>query len=221
MQITRQAILEYLRREHRASVQELARALGLTPTGIRQHLALLERDSLIEAQEERGRVGRPALIYRLTDRGEALFPKNYDLLANLLLEELRASSSREGFQETMRRVAARMAGLFLARVEGKAVPERVAETAAIMRSFGCIAEASEKDGELFLRQYTCPYPKVARQHSIICALEVAFVRQLAGADARLCSSLLRGDKSCTYRIRPGRSAEATGSGTKPLEVRES
>jgi len=32
-------------------------------------------------------------------------------------------------------------------------------------------------------------------------MEVEFVRRLTGGDARLVRSLLRGDKSCTYRIR--------------------
>jgi predicted ArsR family transcriptional regulator len=204
MQATRQSILDFLRRESRATVKDFVDLLGLTATGVRQHLTLLERDGLVEAFEERGRVGRPALIYRLSDRGEALFPRNYDLLANLLLDELRANNSGEGFQESMRRIASRMAAPFLSRVEGKPIKERVAETASIMRGFGCVAEWSQEGDEIFLRQFTCPYPMVARKHSVICALEVAFVRQLAGADARLCSSLLRSDKSCTYRIKPGR-----------------
>jgi len=42
---------------------------------------------------------------------------------------------------------------------------------------------------------------VAHSHSGVCAMEVDFVRRLTGADARLVSSLLRGDRSCTYRIR--------------------
>jgi len=53
-----------------------------------------------------------------------------------------------------------------------------------------------------IRQQTCPFPKVARQNSAVCAMEVEFVRRLVGSDARLTSSLLRGDGSCTYRVRP-------------------
>jgi len=42
---------------------------------------------------------------------------------------------------------------------------------------------------------------VARHNSAVCALDVEFIRQLVGADARLVRSLLRGDRTCTYRIR--------------------
>jgi hypothetical protein len=32
-------------------------------------------------------------------------------------------------------------------------------------------------------------------------MEVEFIRRLTGGDVRLVSSLLRGDKCCTYRVR--------------------
>ena len=61
MQTTRQQILGRLQRQGRATVKELGQLLGLASTGIRQHLTVMERDGLLEAREERGRVGRPAL----------------------------------------------------------------------------------------------------------------------------------------------------------------
>ena len=95
MQTTRQEILQHLQRNGRATVKELGQLLGLTSTGIRQHLTVLERDGLVLAREERGGVGRPTLVYSLTDKAEALFPRSYDELANNLLEEIRASEGRE------------------------------------------------------------------------------------------------------------------------------
>jgi predicted ArsR family transcriptional regulator len=57
------------------------------------------------------------------------------------------------------------------------------------------------DDEFYIHQFTCPFPNVARHNSGVCALEVEFVSRLTGGDARLVRSLLRGDRSCTYRIR--------------------
>ncbi|TET95672.1 MAG: winged helix-turn-helix transcriptional regulator, partial [Dehalococcoidia bacterium] len=62
IQSTRQQILQYLQRHGRATVKELGSLLSLTSTGIRQHLTVLERDGLVDAREERGRVGRPTLV---------------------------------------------------------------------------------------------------------------------------------------------------------------
>ena len=62
-----------------------------------------------------------------------------------------------------------------------------------------------------IHQHTCPFPNVAREHRGVCALEVEFVSQLTGGDARLISSLLRGDASCTYRVRPAAAASPMAS----------
>jgi predicted ArsR family transcriptional regulator len=202
MQTTRQEILDHLQKHGRATVKELGQLLGLTSTGIRQHLTVLERDGLVLAREERGRVGRPTLVYSLTDKAESLFPRGYDELANTLLEELRASEGRERMYQLLHRVAERMADVYWERVQGKNVAERVKETAAIMQEQGCLVDWTEKDGEFLLDQYTCPFSKVAKQDASVCALHVDFVRRLTGADTRLTQSLLRGQRACTYRIRP-------------------
>jgi len=202
MQTTRQEILQHLQRNGRATVKELGQLLGLTSTGIRQHLTVLERDGLVLAHEERGGVGRPTLVYSLTDKAEALFPRSYDELANNLLEEIRASEGRERMYQILHRVAERMADAYWERVQGKDTAERVKETAAIMQEQGCLVDWTENDGEFLLNEYTCPFPKVAKQDSSVCALHVDFVRRLTGADTRLAQSLLRGQRACTYRIRP-------------------
>ena len=202
LQTTRQEIIEHLQRVGRGTVKDLGVLLGLTSTGIRQHLTVLERDGLVKASEERGRVGRPTLVYSLTDKAENLFPKNYDLLAVSLLEEIRSSQGNEHLQQLLRRVAARMTAEYADRVEGKHLPERVQETVRIMEEQGCLVECHESEGEYFIEEYTCPYPKVAQQDRAICVLHVDMVRSLTAADTRLTASLMRGERACTYRIRP-------------------
>lgn len=202
MQATRQQILDYLRREGRATVKDLDAHLSLTSTGVRQHLTVLEREALVEAHEERGRVGRPALVYRLTDKGDALYPKSYDELAKVLLEEVRDLVGAQALQTLLRRVATRFADPYRERLEGLPLRERVAEASRIIEERGCLSDFVRDGGDWLIRQYTCPFPKVAGENSCVCSLDVEFVRQLVGADARLTTSLLREDGACTFRIRP-------------------
>jgi predicted ArsR family transcriptional regulator len=202
VQATRQEILDYLRRHTQATVKELGDHLGLTSTGIRQHLTVLERDGLVEAREERGHVGRPALVYRLSGAGDALYPKNYDALANALIEESRHLLGTEALQQLMKNVAARFAEPYMARLEGMSTADRVREASKIIQERGCLSESHNEQGDFLIRQQSCPFPKVAKRNSAVCAMEVEFVRLLVGTDARLMSSLLRGDDSCTYRVRP-------------------
>jgi predicted ArsR family transcriptional regulator len=201
MQATRQQILDYLRRQGRTTVKELSQLLGLTSTGIRQHLTVLQRDGLVEAHEERGHVGRPALVYQLTSKGDALYPKRYDQLANCLLAEIRNVAGADRLQAVLKRAAARLAEPYIERVIDKPLGERVIETSKILNETGCLAEVVNDNGEWLIRQFTCPFPNVAREHSSVCALDVEYIRLLVGTDARLSQSLLRGDSCCAFRIR--------------------
>lgn len=201
MQATRQDILDYLRSHGQASVKDLATHLGLASTGIRQHLALLERDRMVAATEERGHVGRPALIFALTPQGDALFPKRYDELANALIDEARTLIGPESLQKLMKGVAARLASTYVARLESLPAPERIRETAAILADRGNVSSFRREGDDYFIEKRTCPFWAVARRNSAVCALDVEFVRRLAGADTRLTTSLLRGDGGCTFRMR--------------------
>ena len=212
MQSTRGRILEYLQRHGRGTVKELGLLLSLTSTGIRQHLTVLERDGLVEAREERGRVGRPTLVYSLTEEADALFPKTYDVLASVLLEEIRASDGNEKLHQLLHNVAQRLAAPYRDRVAGKPMPERVQETARIMEEQGCLVDYSENESEFLIDEYTCPFPKTAQRDRSVCALHVEFVRLLSGGDARLTRSLLRGEGACTYRIRPVAAAAPAAAG---------
>jgi len=207
MQATRQQILDYLRQHARATVKDLDAHLSLTSTGVRQHLTVLEREGLVEAHEERGHVGRPALVYRLTEQGDALYPKAYDQLAITLLEEVRAGGGAQ-LQSLVRRAATRFAEPYRERVASRPLPERVREATEIIRERGFLADCRQDGDGWLIEQYTCPFPRVAKQNSCVCALDVEFVRQLVGEDARLSTSLLRGDHACTFRVRPAQPAAA-------------
>lgn len=203
MQSTRQQILEYLQRHGRGTVKELGELLGLTSTGIRQHLTVLERDGLVEAHEERGRVGRPTLVYSLTGKADALFPKAYDLLASVLLEEIRSGQGNNQLHKMLHQVAKRLAAPYEDRVRDKDLADRVKEAAAILEEQGCMADWSQDDsGDFYIDEYTCPFPKIAQHDRSVCALHVEYVSILTGGDARLTRSLMRGERACTYRIRP-------------------
>ena len=207
MQTTRQQILDYLRRHGRGTVKELGQLLGLTSTGIRQHLTVLERDNLVQAREERGRVGRPTLVYSITATADALFPKSYDQLLSVLLEEMRATVGNEQIYQILQRVARRLAEPHLDRVDGQPLGERVKTAAEVLERQGCVAEVSEENGDYLIDEYSCPFPKAAERDRSVCALHVEFVSLLTDADTRLTRSLLRGESACTYRVRPRETTE--------------
>ena len=95
-------VLVALKKRGEASADELAEALGITPSGVRQHLAALRAAGLVAARQERGRPGRPADLYHSTDLGETLFARasgdlSVPVTASFPLAE--AAAAYERFQE--------------------------------------------------------------------------------------------------------------------------
>ncbi|MEK6575031.1 MAG: ArsR family transcriptional regulator, partial [Chloroflexota bacterium] len=66
MSATRDEVLNLLRRKGSASVNELAEATGVTPVSVRHHLSVLQAGGLIASVENHSGVGRPKLLYSLT-----------------------------------------------------------------------------------------------------------------------------------------------------------
>ena len=215
MQATRQQILDYLRERNGATVRELGDLLHLTATGIRQHLTILEQEGLVQSDEVRGRVGRPALRYTVSTQGESMFPKGYDDLANAIIEEVRQTYGMSGLQRVVKGVAHRLVEM---KTNGRPTPaeldlapaDRVSAVVELFAEQGIIADWERSGDALLLHERTCPYPEVARQHPVVCAIDVQQLRELTGMDVHLQSCAVRGDSWCTYKIvAPKEPAEAS------------
>jgi predicted ArsR family transcriptional regulator len=184
MESTRGRIVALLRRSGR-TVEELARALGLTDNGVRAHLATLERDGIVR---QRGSVrrgsggGKPAYVYELAPEAEDLFPKAY---APVLLRLLEVLSERLGpvESEELLRVVGR--GL----VEGEAAASdgaraRLEGAVEVLNELGGLAELEEREGEVVIRGYSCPLAAVTPDHPEVCRMIEALIAELAEVPVR-------------------------------------
>jgi predicted ArsR family transcriptional regulator len=177
---TRGRMVTLLRRSGR-TVEELARALGLTDNGVRAHLAVLERDGIVR---QRGSVrrgsggGKPAYVYELTSEAEDLFPKAYAPALGRLLDVLAERLGPEESETLLRSVGRRL-------VEGKTVPTdgsraRLQAAAGVLNELGGLAELEELDGTLVIQGYSCPLAAVTPDHPDVCRLAEALVAEVAG-----------------------------------------
>ncbi len=204
MQATRQQILDFLRARRAGSIRELGDHLELTPTGVRQHLTILEREGLVLSREVRGRVGRPALVYSLTEAGEDSYQKRYDRLSNALLDALSAPRDPENGAGFAERVARPLADPWRAELALLQPEQRVSAACGILGDQDVLADW-EREGEaadevFLLHERTCPFPEVARHNPAICEIDEAFLRSLTGLHVSLIGCQLDGAAHCTYRL---------------------
>jgi predicted ArsR family transcriptional regulator len=177
---TRGQVVTLLRRSDH-TVEELARALGLTDNGVRAHLAVLERDGIVR---QRGSVrrssggGKPAYVYELTQEGEDLFPKAYESALRRLLDVLAERLGSEESEALLRFVGRRLAGEHSVRTNDARA--RLESAVEIFNELGGLAELEERDGALVIRGYSCPLAGVSPDHPEVCRMAETMITELAG-----------------------------------------
>src|SRR5512138_2153437 len=105
MKSTRDRILQTLVSQPRSTITDLAEAVDINAISVRHHLTRLQAEGLIAAEEERHGVGRPRLVYFLTEKGLERFPTRYLRLTNRLLDQIKESLP----QNTVRTIFDQMA----------------------------------------------------------------------------------------------------------------
>src|SRR5512135_3912890 len=89
MNSTRDRILQTLLRHPRSTINGLAEAVGINPISVRHHLTNLQIEAFVTAEEERHGVGRPRLVYFLTENGLEKFPTRYLRLTTRILSQMK------------------------------------------------------------------------------------------------------------------------------------
>jgi predicted ArsR family transcriptional regulator len=207
MQSTRQEILEILKEEMQATVEDLAERLELTPMTIRHHLNVLQAQNLVVASKVRRskKVGRPRLVYTLTDAADELFPQSYGDLARHLVSEVKETMGEEEAEAIFRRVADRVAQDGPRFDEGQSFEERVAQVVDFMEGQGFISRWEKTDRGYVITNINCPYRIVTREHDEVCIMDTEILTKLLGVVPQRMSSMQQGESSCSFLLVPSES----------------
>ncbi|HET7240441.1 MAG TPA: ArsR family transcriptional regulator [Gemmatimonadales bacterium] len=193
---TRVEMLRLLRRS-RQTITSLADALRLTDNAVRTHVAVLEREGVVEhvgIQRDTG--GKPARVYDLTSEGEELFPKAYALVLGGLVEEI-ARSEGEGRAVELLRAVGRRIGEGVPAADG--TEARAKAAAAALRSLGGDLEVAAADGGWRLKGYGCPLSAVTAGRPEVCALAQALVEEITGRTVTECCDR-EGRPRCGFQV---------------------
>jgi predicted ArsR family transcriptional regulator len=191
--------LEILKEERQATVEDLAERLELTPMTIRHHLNVLQAQNLVVAAKVRRsqKVGRPRLVYTLTDAADSLFPHNYAQLARYLVSEVKETVGPDGTQAIFRRVADRVAALAPPALEGQSFEDRLRQVVDFLDTQGFVTRWDRTDDGYVLTNINCPYRHVSREHGELCIMDTELISQLLGVVPER-RSTGQGDAPCAF-----------------------
>ncbi|HEX6289995.1 MAG TPA: helix-turn-helix domain-containing protein [Herpetosiphonaceae bacterium] len=194
-------ILRLLQRNGPMSAKELQAALGVRSlNAVREQLNSLTAAGLIRANTVRRGAGRPAYMYALSDKAQALFPKGYDVLLKLLLEELDAQLGAERVQQILAGVSGRLAAEYGGHADGQELEQRLAALAQALDKRGTPIAIAEHEDSVVLHEYTCPYFNVAQENAEVCQIEQQMLEQVLGRKARLTKRIVDGHAGCQFVV---------------------
>lgn len=200
---TRATILRLLKRDGEMSAPELAETIGISDVAVRRHIGVLSDEGLIADRTVNQGRGRPVAVYRLSDRGEQLFPHRYDDVAGELLEFLRDREGRAGVRAFLRWRQDREAAAYSAAVDASDLGGRLEQLAEALCCAGYEAEVSRTDDGYELRQTHCAVYEIARDNPEMCAHEAAAFRAVLGDEVKVTRrrTLAKGDGACVCTVR--------------------
>lgn len=193
--------LDLLRIAGPLSVIEMAQAMEVTPTAVRQRLGRIMAEGLVERSAVRAGRGRPRHYYRLTEKGLRQTGSNFADLAMALWEQFRAISDPQTQQEVLRAVAKALAGSYSNQVQGRTAAERLRSLKELLVQRRIPATIEQEHGQAVLKAHACPYPKLAESDPRICEMEQMMFSELVGQQVCLTRCRRNGGLECRFEVR--------------------
>jgi predicted ArsR family transcriptional regulator len=190
----RPALLDLLKIHGPTNIPKLATLRGVNPNAVRQQLAMLQREGLVEVRLEKAAVGRPTQLYALTDKADALFPQAYGPLALTLLRQLREMDGEKKVDQMFDRRTKSLIAAYRKRLAGKSLGDKWQELARIRAEEGYMARVEGKG----LTEHHCPIAAIAKEFPQVCLFEKKLFEAVLGAPLDRTDHLASGGRACVY-----------------------
>ena len=220
---SRNRVLYVLKSRGPVGAIPLARALGITEVGVRQHLGKLHEEGLVEFEDQAGEVGRPKRIWQLTAKGHARFPDTHGDLTVSLIDGIRSVFGEAGLDRLIEARQKTMVATYrqaLGRYSD--LGDRVRALARLRTREGYMAEfEKQKDGSFLLIENHCPICAAAKTCQGFCRSEIEQFQAALGVGVAVTrhEHLLSEGRRCAYRIAsataPSRSRRKRGRNDPP------
>lgn len=193
-----------LKRQGPSTIAQLADELQLTGEAVRQQLLQLQREGWIESRVtrslERGRTGRPATSYILTDAGDHLFPKQYDAFNVAMIDAISEELGADALKRVLSKIADAKVATTEASFRGLPLPERIqALKDWYLKDDPHMTIEQAEDGYKLIER-NCPFINTAMNRPALCSISVNALSKLLGVRVARDEKFQTGDGRCVFHI---------------------
>lgn len=197
----RSEILVTLKRESGATIRDLTERLALSLNAVRHHLRELEAEGLVEFVLAHKGVGAPARAYRLSARGQGLFPRRYLETLTGVLAQVEERAGRAAAVSMLEAHFTELGNRLSVGLEGCTGAERLEVVTRALADEGYMPEWHGADQwSVTLREHNCAIQAVAERYPEICAAEQRFLERVLSAAVDRKAHILGGCAVCEYHV---------------------
>ncbi len=195
----RLAVVNHLKRSADGlPVRELAKRLGMSYMGVKQHCLDLEKDGYLDTFRRHRGVGRPELLYRLTAKAQDLFPQADNALAISLLEQARKLFGPGAADKMLYLHYQQQAADYAGRIRGETLVERAKSLAKLRDKEGYMADVLEDPLRIVERHH--PMLGLAGAYPAIAGLERDLFQRVLGVPVTRDAVQTGANYECVFRL---------------------
>ncbi len=176
----------------------------MTGEAIRQQLLQLQREGWLEARvtrtNDRGRTGRPATSYSLTEAGDHLFPKHYEALNISMIDAITEEFGPDGLKRVLAKIANAKAGVAESALKPLSLSGRMqALKDWYLKDDPHMAVEQVENGYRLIER-NCPFINTAMNRPSLCSVSVNALTKALGFRVAREEKFQDGDGRCVFRV---------------------
>lgn len=146
----------------------------------------LHKRGLLDTWRQPTKVGRPLLLYRLTQRAHDLFPTTSNEMTIQLLEAAQKLYGPTAAEKLLLVIFQRRTEQYASRLKGDSIAERAKWLARLRDHDGCMSEfeSDETTGALRIVEHHTPILDLLRAFPLVAKLEADMFQRLLGTSVR-------------------------------------
>jgi predicted ArsR family transcriptional regulator len=171
-------------RHRRMTIEELARALGLTANAVRNQLRKLQEMGFAERTGSRPGPSKPSALYGITLEGQVQFSTLYLPVLTRFLKVAEKRCAGAQLETLMRETGTLLASSY-PKPSGS-IKNRLQAAARVFGDFGAVSEVRPRNGTLVIRSSTCPLAALTAHQKAACNILQGFFAEFIAAPVTVC-----------------------------------
>ena len=193
-------ILNSLKRSKGLSVNELVRKMKMSYMGIKQHCMTLQKDGYLDTWRRPQRMGRPEMVYRLTQRSQDLFQSDSNKMTVDLLQAAGDIYGPNAPEKLLYSIFEKKTAAMKSKARGDTIEQRAQWLAKTRDNEGYMSEfmIEPKEGGPQILECHSPIMNLLEKYPIMKRLEQDLFEGVLGTKVRREETRSSGNYECAF-----------------------